>query len=118
MRPGDLLYFVPAPIGSGALFAQEQWLPGLLVAIVLAALGACAFLLRALVKDIRDAGGLWEWQRKRYEVMAERETARDNKVEHTQRRRIRKREWEHQRREYERQTSSRREQLRFPWEPS
>jgi hypothetical protein len=118
MRPGELFYFVPAPIGSGALFAQEQWLAGLLVAGVLAAVGAGAFLLRALVKDIRDAGGLWEWQRKRYEVMAHREAARDNKVEHAQRRRMRKLEGENQRREYQRQTSSRKEQLRFPWEPS
>lgn len=106
MRPSDLFCFVPAPVGSGALFMQENWLAGLAVATVLGLIGACVIVLRWLLKDIEEEGGLWEWQRSRYKLVEERERARGLVVRAREDQAMTKLEGEHRRREYKRRMSS------------
>lgn len=106
MRPSDLFCFVPAPVGSGALFMQENWLAGLAVAAVLALIGGFVIFLKWLLNDIDQEGGLWEWQRARYKVVEDRERARGLALRAEEDRRMMELEGEHRRGEYKRRMSS------------
>lgn len=112
MRPSDLFCFLPAPVGSGALFLQENWLAGLAVAVALALIGACVVVLKWLLKDIEKEGGLSGWQRTRYKLVEDRERARGLALRAREERAMTELEGKHRRREYKRGVSSWPSQLR------
>jgi|GEM_PF-5549517 len=113
MRPSELLCWVSTPLGSGALFVQEHWLAGLVVAVVLAATGCCIRILNAFLADVEREGGYLSWKSRRYEVLGDRERFRDSRLRHQEGRALTKLESAHQRREYKRRAPSRWDQLRF-----
>lgn len=108
MRPSDLLYLAPPPIGSIALFLQEAWLAALVVAVVLT-------LLSAFVHDVHRAGGLWKWARGGMKTGEELGKIIDRRTPSVLKRRREKYEARQQRREYEERHASSSEQLNlFP----
>jgi hypothetical protein len=109
MRPSDLLYLAPPPIGSIALFLQEAWLAALVVAVVLT-------LLSAFVHDVHREGGLWKWIRGGIKTGEELGKTIDRRTPHVIKRRREKLEARQQRREYKERHDPSSEQLNlFPW---
>lgn len=104
VRPGDFYFLlVPPPAGLGAFLAQHEWLTVILVVAVLTVLGVVVRFLNVIIKEIKEKT-YWTWRE-------EREKFLDSQLEHDERRRVRRLEGKHQRRELKRQSPSWRDQL-------
>jgi hypothetical protein len=79
-RPGDLLWLLPPPAGSAALFLQEQWFAGLIA-------GALLALLTAFIHDVHRRGGFWKWAQRGIETADKFEEFLNRRAERLGRRR-------------------------------
>jgi hypothetical protein len=105
VRPGDLYFLlIPPPAGLGAFLAHHEWLTVILVVASLAVLGVFVRFSNVIVKEIAK-DSYWVWRE-------EREKFLDSQVEHDERRRMRRLEGGHRRRELK-QSSSWWDQLRL-----
>jgi hypothetical protein len=105
-RPGDLLWLVPPPAGSAALFLQEKWIEGLAAGVLLG-------LLTAFVHDVHRRGGFWKWVQRGIDTADKFEEFLNRRAERVGKRRRQRAEDENELRDLERRSPSWWDQLRL-----